>query len=111
MHRDADGTSLVSNSAGHGLTNPPGGIGAEFEALVMVKFVHCPGKTDVALLNQVKEGQASPDMFLGDADHQTQVGFNQMPLGFRSLGFNTSKVGLEQVTISLDRIYKSGIFG
>ncbi|MPN25063.1 hypothetical protein SDC9_172470 [bioreactor metagenome] len=38
MHRDADGAGLVRDGPGDGLTNPPGGVGGEFEALGAVKL-------------------------------------------------------------------------
>jgi hypothetical protein len=78
MDRDTDGASLVSNSACHGLADPPGGIGAEFMTAAIVEFLGGPDETDIAFLDQVKEGYAASHIFFGDADHQARVGFNEV---------------------------------
>jgi len=41
VYRYPDRPRLVRNSAGNGLPDPPGSIGAEFESFMVVKFLHC----------------------------------------------------------------------
>ena len=77
MHRDADGSGLVGDGAGDGLTNPPGGVGGELEALGVVKLFDRFDKPQVALLNQVQKLHAASDIPLGDADHQPQICLRQ----------------------------------
>ena len=81
MHRQANGPGLFGDTPADRLANPPGGVGAELVALPVVKLLHRPQQAQVALLNQVRQGQAPPDVFLGDADHQAQVGLGQLDLG------------------------------
>ena len=39
VHRNADGTGLIRNGTGDGLTDPPGCIGGEAEAAVTVELL------------------------------------------------------------------------
>ena len=55
MHRDTDGTCLISNRAGDRLADPPGGIGRELVAAAILKLVHGFHEADVAFLDQVEE--------------------------------------------------------
>jgi hypothetical protein len=81
VHRDADGAGLVGDGPGDGLANPPGRVGAEFVAALVLELVHRFHQADVAFLDQVEEGHAAVGVFLADADHQAQVGFDQFHLG------------------------------
>ena len=87
MHRNADGACLVGNGPGNGLTNPPGGIGGELEALAVVKLLHGLNQAQVSLLNQVQEQHAPAHVPLGNGNHQAEVGFAELFLGFLIPGF------------------------
>ena len=81
VHRDADGAGLVSHRAGNGLANPPGGVGGELEALGVVELLHGADEAQVALLDEVQEEHAAARVALGQGDHQSQVGLQQVVLG------------------------------
>ena len=73
VDRDADGAGLVGNRAADGLADPPGGVSAELIAARRVELGHGPQQPQVALLDQVQERAAAPQVTLGHADHQAQV--------------------------------------
>jgi len=74
----ADGAPLVGDCPGDGLPDPPGGIGGKAETALVLVFFHRFHQAQVALLDQVQEGDAAPDVTLGNADHQAGVGFNEV---------------------------------
>ncbi len=76
MHRDADGARLVGDGASDGLPNPPGGVGGELVAAAVFELVHRLHQAEVAFLDQVKELKAAVGVFLGDGNHQAQVGLD-----------------------------------
>src|SRR5437879_3539858 len=80
VHRDPDGASLVGDGAGDGLADPPGRVGAELVASLVLELVHGLHETDVPLLDQVQELEAAVGVLLGDADHEAQVGLDQLGL-------------------------------
>src|SRR5690606_4612177 len=55
----ANGAALVRDGAGDRLANPPGRVGAEAEALAPVVLLDGAHQADVALLDQVQQGQAT----------------------------------------------------
>ena len=81
VHRDADRAALVGDGAGDRLPDPPGGIGGEAEAAAVIIFLDGFHQSQVAFLDQVEEGDAAPEIFLGDADHQAGVGLDQVVAG------------------------------
>src|SRR5574342_409466 len=81
VHRDADGAGLVGDGAGDGLPDPPGGVGGELVAALVLELVHRLHEADVPLLDQVQELQAAVGVLLGDGDHQSQVRLHQLGLG------------------------------
>ena len=85
MNGDANRSRLISNGPGYGLPNPPCGIGAEFVAPLIFKFVYGLHQANIALLDQVQELKTSIGIFLSNADDQSEVSFYQFALG--SLGF------------------------
>ncbi len=87
MHRNPDGAGLVGDGAGDRLANPPGGVGGELVATAVFELVHGFHQADVAFLDQVQELQAAVGVFLGDGDHQAQVGLDHFFLGAACLGF------------------------
>src|SRR5258706_1352446 len=85
VHRDADGAGLVGDGAGDGLADPPGGVGRELVAALVLELVHRLHEADVALLDQVQELQAAVRVLLGDGDDQAQVRLHQLLLGLLGL--------------------------
>ena len=73
--------ALVGEGTGDGLPDPPRGVGRELVALVMVELLDPADQAHVAFLDEVEEGHAAPDVFLGDGHHESQVGFGEPPLG------------------------------
>src|ERR687897_2620493 len=73
MHRNPDRTTLVRDGTLHGLPYPPGGVGGEPPAPVGVELLHGLHQADVALLDEVLEGQSHPAVLLGHANHEPQV--------------------------------------
>ena len=84
MDRNANGPRLVGNGARNCLPHPPGGVSRELIAAAIFELVHGLHQTDIAFLNQIQELQAAIGITLGDADHQAQIGLDQLFL--RALG-------------------------
>src|SRR3989475_520219 len=80
VHRDPDGPGLIGDGAGDGLADPPRRVGAELVAPLVLELVHGLHQTDVPLLDQVQELQPAVGVLLGDADHEPQVGLDQLGL-------------------------------
>ncbi len=81
MDRDADRAGLVGDGAGDGLADPPGCVGRELEAAAVVELLDRPHEAEVALLNQVEQGQPRRRVLLGDGHDEAQVGLDEPPLG------------------------------
>ncbi len=81
MDRDTDGARLIGDRAGDRLADPPGRIGRELVAAAILELVDRLHQADVAFLDQVQELQAAVGVFLGDRDHQAQVGLDHFLLG------------------------------
>ena len=88
VHRNTDGARLVGNRARDRLANPPRRIGGELVPATVFELVHRLHQADVAFLNQVEELQSAVRVLLRDGDHQSKVGFNQLPL--RLLGVHVA---------------------
>src|SRR5215207_9528814 len=73
VHGNPDGTALVRHSPLHGLTDPPRGVSGEPEASIRVELLYGLHQADVALLDQVLEGQPVAPVLFGDADHEPEV--------------------------------------
>ncbi len=87
VYRNTDGTCLIGNRTGDRLTNPPSRISRELVTTTVFKLVYRFHQTDVTFLNQIQELQAAVGVFLGNRDHQTQVGFDHFFLGATCFGF------------------------
>src|ERR1700678_2838168 len=81
VYRDANRTRLIGNGAGNRLPNPPRGIRGKFIATAVFELVHGFHQADVAFLNQVEELQSAVGVFLGDGNHQAEIGLDQLTLG------------------------------
>jgi len=77
VDRDPDRPGLVGDRPRDRLPDPPGGVGGELVALVVVELLDRPDKAHVALLDQVQEAHPAADVLLGDRDHQPEVGLGQ----------------------------------
>src|SRR5918998_1128067 len=67
-----DGLPFVGNSPLDSLTYPPRSVGGEAEAAVRVELLDGPHEADVALLDQILEGEAVTTQFLGYGDDELQ---------------------------------------
>ena len=81
VHGDADGAGLVGDRAGDRLPDPPGRIGRELVTPAVFELVDRLHQADVAFLDQIEELQAAVGVFLGDRNHQTQIGLDHFLLG------------------------------
>src|SRR5215218_9335165 len=68
-----DSPPLLSNRSLYGLTYPPRSIGGEPKAPLGVELPNRLHKTDVALLDQIFEGQTTPTQLLGYRDNKPEV--------------------------------------
>ena len=86
VHRNTNGASLVGDRTCDGLADPPRGVSGKLVAAAVFEFVHRFHQANVAFLNQIQELQAAVGVFLGNRNHQTQVGLDHLFLGItRSL--------------------------
>ena len=83
MDRYADGPRLVGDATGDRLPDPPGGVGRELVAAPVVELLDGADQSQVALLDEVEQGHAAAQVFLGDGDHQPKVGLDHVALGFQ----------------------------
>lgn len=95
VHRDTDGAGLVGHGAGDGLTDPPGGVRGELVALGVVELLDRADQTEVALLDQVQEEHAAAGVTLGQGDHQTEVGLQEVVLGAAAVLGDDLQLALE----------------
>ena len=85
VHGDADGACLIGDRAGDRLPDPPGRVGRELVAAAVFELVDRLHQADVAFLDQVEELQAAVGVFLGDRDHEAQIGLDHFLLGLPRL--------------------------
>ncbi len=86
MHGNTDGTGLVRDGTRDGLANPPGRVGREFITAPIFELVDRLHQADIAFLNQVQELQTAVRIFLGDRNHEAQVGLDHFLLRAARLG-------------------------
>src|SRR6266851_1335877 len=63
------------------LADAPGCVGRELEAPAVVELLDRPHETEVALLDEVEQGQARRRVLLGDGHDEAQVRLDEPPLG------------------------------
>src|SRR5690606_3015514 len=73
----ADDRLVADDVAQDALTDPPGGVGAQAVALARIELVNRRHQADVALADQVREGNPHVPVLLGDVEHEAQVGLDQ----------------------------------
>ena len=66
--------------AGDRLPDPPRRIGREFVAAAIFELIDGLHQADIAFLDQIKELQAAVRVFLGDGDHEAQIGLDHLLL-------------------------------
>ena len=82
MHRQPHRTSLVGQSAGDGLANPPSGVRGEFVAPPPIELLDGTHEPEVALLYQIAEAETPTQVIPRDRDHQPQVGLDHLTARF-----------------------------
>jgi hypothetical protein len=93
VHRDADRARLVGDRPADHLPDPPGRVGRELVAALVVELLDRAHETQVALLDHVGEQQAAADVPLGDRDHQPQVGLDHGLPGAPSQALDAAQAG------------------
>src|SRR5215207_3825889 len=91
VHRQLYDAPLVRDRQPYGLPDPPGGVGRKAVAPFRVEPLDGFDQADVALLDQVLEGEPHPPVPLGHRDHQSEVALYQ--LSARSLVSGASPPG------------------
>ncbi|MNN47904.1 hypothetical protein D3C81_1623480 [compost metagenome] len=89
MHRNTNGSCLVSNRPGYRLTDPPGRIGTEFEAFFMVKLLNRFNQAHITFLNQIEEQHPTTYISFGNADYKPKICFCKPALSLFIAVFNT----------------------
>ena len=77
MHRHSNGPAGIRNAPGDCLADPPGCVRTKFKTLCIVELVHRFHQSHVAFLNQIQERHPAADVFLGNADNQTEIRLDQ----------------------------------
>ena len=78
MDREAYRPAGVVDPPADRLLDPPGGVRRELEALSPVELAHGVDQAEVALLDEIEKGQVRGLVPLGDRDHETQVGVDEL---------------------------------
>ena len=73
VHGDANRACLVRDRARDRLADPPRRVGRELEAAAVVELLDRSNETERALLDEVEEGEAAPEVALGDRDDEPEV--------------------------------------
>src|SRR3989338_4865707 len=81
VDRDTDRARLVGNRPGNRLANPPRRICRELVTALVLELVHRLHETDVPFLNEIQKLQSPVGVFFGDADHQAEIGLDQLLFG------------------------------
>ena len=72
--------ALSRDRAGHGLADPPRGVGRELVALAIVELLHRAYEAERAFLDEVEEGEPAPEVGLGDRDDEAEVRLDHLRL-------------------------------
>ena len=102
MYGQPDGTCLIRNRPADRLPDPPCRIGGKFVAAPVFELVDRFHQADVAFLDQVEKLQPAIAVFLGDRNHQAQIGFDQFALGLLRV-----HVALDHFALSALQVRKS----
>ena len=99
VHRDADGARLIGDRARDGLPDPPGGVGGELVAALILEFLDGLHQPHVAFLDQIEEGEPAVGVAFGDGDHEPKIGFDHFRFGVVGLlgAFEEFVVGVHEL--------------
>ena len=75
---------MFSDITADRLADPPGGIGAEFEATRGIKFRDSAQKPRLPSWIKIQERNTTPKIPFGNTHHQAQVGADERLVGFFS---------------------------
>ncbi len=75
--RQAERPGLIREGMNDGLAHPPDGIRDELDVLAGIEALGSLDESDIALVDQIQEGQSAAAVFLGKGDHEAQVGLHQ----------------------------------
>ena len=80
VHGEANGLTLVGEGTADGLFDPPAGIGAELHAAAGFEAIDRLHQAEVALGDQVEDGEAAVVVVGGDFHDEAEIGFDhQLP--------------------------------
>ena len=71
---EADDAGLLGEGLEDGLTDPPDGVGDEFEAAGFVEFLGGLDEAEVALVDEVGQAEALVLVLFGNGDDEAEVG-------------------------------------
>ena len=71
VNRNTNRSCLIGNGSCDCLTDPPGCIRRELEALAEVEFLYRLDQAKISLLNQIKEQHAAADVTLCNRNHKS----------------------------------------
>ena len=80
MGREPNGSGVILDRSDQGLANPPDSVGGELEATAVIEFFDRPDQSEIAFLDQIREGQAEVSIILCDSDHEFQIVFDEAVL-------------------------------
>ena len=82
MDRNTNCSRLIRYSTSDCLPNPPCRISTELITFIVIKFLDCLDKTEIAFLNQVEEQHATSHVPFCNTDHKTKIRFRETFLCF-----------------------------
>src|SRR5260370_38482201 len=85
LRRNGDGAGVVADRTADRLADPPGGVGPELIAALILELVYRFDQADVAFLDEIEELQAAIGVFLRNRDDQAQVGLDHFRFGLVGL--------------------------
>ena len=83
MNRNTNCSCLVCNGTSDSLSDPPCSISRELKALCVVELIYSFNKTEIALLDKIKELHTSAHISLSDTNNKTQVSLSKTLLSNR----------------------------
>src|SRR2546421_6685870 len=78
VERHAHDARLLGERLEDRLADPPHGVGDELDAFGLVELVGRPDQAEVALVDQIREGDALVLVFLGYGDDEPEVGADEL---------------------------------
>jgi hypothetical protein len=94
VDREPDGATRVGDASGDRLADPPGRVGGELESLAPVELLDGVHQSEVALLDEVEEGESRCLVLLRDRHHEPEVRLHELTLGLLALSRHPSEFAL-----------------